>query len=102
MMKDTILEILKAMDIKNINKIVDKLNSDGVVSDEENYGISSHIIENWDEECTEYLLENGYKGRKLRSHGNYFDNYGAVYVLFNEEKHSYDTVMDYMDNLVKK
>lgn len=100
MENEKVIDILRGADKECIGKLVAKLNLDGIVSDEDDCLISSHMVEHWTIESTEYLRENEYKGGKLISHAKFFSAHGAVYVLFDENENTYDSATTYMDEHV--
>ena len=64
-----------------IGNIVEKLNVHGLVSDECGFGISSTMVEKWDDRCSQFLENCGYDGGRLAKTGKYIDGYGSVYVV---------------------
>jgi hypothetical protein len=96
------IEILKQWDKQTLNKLVKKLNSDYLVSDEDSIELSSIMIENWSDECDDYLQNSGYTGGKLNSHGEYFNNRGAIYVLFDETKITYESAAEYLNKVANR
>ncbi len=98
MLTDKAINILRSCEKDDIEKLINQLNIDGIVSDEDKCLISSYMVKNWDSRCTDYLTSHGYEGGCLRAHGKFFENHGAVYVLFDENKHAYRTANDYMNH----
>lgn len=59
------LEVLKSFSKNEIKYLVDFLNRNHWVSDEDNVGLSSVMMEKWTKECDKFLEENGYLGGTL-------------------------------------
>lgn len=98
---EKVIDILNRMESEEIQKLVGKLNSDGIVSDEDDSLLSSYMIEHWTSECDSFISQQGYTGSTLKIHGSFFQSHGAVYVLFDEELHSYESAKHYMVDHVK-
>ncbi|MDX3774011.1 hypothetical protein QE250_07800 [Chromatiaceae bacterium AAb-1] len=98
---EEVIDIMREAGKESIDKLVAKLNLDGIVSDEDGCLISSYMVERWTAESTEYLRDNEYKGGKLTMHAKFFSGHGAVYVLFDENEHTYDSATKYMDEYVE-
>jgi hypothetical protein len=94
------INILKEADSSFIQNLVAKLNSDGICSDEDSIGIASLNIEGWDDECTEFLKTNGFHGESLSNSGRFYEGHGAVYVIFDNDVHTYDSAEKYMKIIV--
>ena len=97
-----VLDILNDRDEMLISGLVDKLNKDGIVSDEDEFCLSSNLITKWDEDCDLFLKSKGYRGGKLLSHGDFYDLCGAVYVLFDKDCCDHKTALQYMNKIVEK
>lgn len=96
-----VIDILKDAHPESIKRLVHKLNTDGIVSDEDDCLLSSFMIECWRPECGAYLVEKGYVGSSLNKNGKFFPLHGAVYVLFDSGKHTDTTSLGYMTNHVE-
>lgn len=53
------LKVLRAIDSQTIKNLVNKLNTDGFVTDECDVGLLSTMIEKWDKSCEDYLKTEG-------------------------------------------
>ncbi|MCS6207945.1 hypothetical protein [Shewanella baltica] len=80
------------------NKVASQLNSSGIVSDADGFGLSSTWIEGWDEEFTEHLRAFGYTGGEINKVAKYFSS-GAFYALYNEKKATNSKAMAYIKKL---
>ncbi|MDP3269806.1 MAG: hypothetical protein Q8M40_12290 [Legionella sp.] len=78
-----ILEVLKKWDSQAIQSVISLLNSQGIVSDEDDTGLSSTMMENWSDECEQYLRSHGYIGGEIRVCGKFSNDHGAIYALYN-------------------
>ena len=94
---EKVINILQGTDSEAVKNLVNKLNFDGIVSDEDGCIVSSFMIEHWSEECDLYLYRNGYTGSRLVRYGKFFPSHGAVYVLFDGDRHSLETANKYMN-----
>ena len=95
-------EILKSWDSRTINQIIDLLNLNHIVSDEDCAGLSSTMIRHWADECDNYLRNAGYCGGKLQTAGKYFQNHGAIYVLYDESQISYEEASKYLNSVAER
>ncbi|GIU36321.1 hypothetical protein TUM3794_05300 [Shewanella colwelliana] len=77
------LDILKNLNVKLLNKLVSTLNTKGGFLDESEFKIESTALQNWDESCTSYLINNGYTGGALKLTAQYVNGRGNVYVLYD-------------------
>lgn len=76
------------------------MNSGGIVSDEDGFGLPSTWIEGWGGEFTEHLRNFGYVGGEINKVGEYFHNYGAaVYALYDKSSASHSKAMAYIKRL---
>lgn len=96
------VEILRNLDRATLDDLIGALNSDHMVSDEDNKGLSSVMIEGWSKDCEDYLRENGYSCGKLTTHGGYFPLHGAVYVVFDESQVSYGDASVYLSEVASR
>ncbi len=96
------IEILISWDDDLVHALVSQLNEIGVVSDEDDgvHGLSSTMIERWNIQCDQYLKENGYTGGCLQIGGDFFPGHGAIYVIYDEERHNLRSICKYMLSLV--
>jgi len=96
------IDILKEMDSSSILALINKLNLDGIFSDEdEGIYLVSPSMEKWCESCTDYLQRNGYNGGTLEVSGHFFPNHGAIYVIFDTTRHEHKSAREYMDKIVE-
>jgi hypothetical protein len=95
------LEILKDW---NNQKILDHfimiLNDERIILDDENdfRGISRRLLEKWNENCTEYIIEKGYNNTQstMSCLGFEVKNRGFVYALYDTEYLSKCEVENYI------
>lgn len=80
---ETLLEI----DAAELERVSDQLNETGLATDEDGLCLGSMLIEHWLERCTNLLRECGYTGGELKVTGKYFGHCGAIYVLYDTERH---------------
>lgn len=92
-------EVLYKMNGAAINSIIESLNKSGIVSDEDETGLHSVVIERWNEQCDAYLKERGYEGGPLRNCGKYVAGTGGVYAIYNPERVSYEEAIEYIESL---
>jgi len=79
-MMQTNIEWLDSLDPAVLDAIIRKLNADGRITDECGLGISSTVVEDWNDEDTDYLRTRGYTGGNLtRVTEDSLD--GTVYIL---------------------
>jgi hypothetical protein len=78
---------VKALQPSTLNAVAAKLNASGFVTDEDGLGFGSNIIEHWKLKCDQLLITAGYVGGKLESIGKHFSHCGAIYVLYDTNKH---------------
>lgn len=100
-MQEKVVNILRNSEPISLSNLIEKLNIDGIISDEDQMFLSSTMVENWTSDCDLFLVERGYMGSTLKIHGKFYPSHGAVYVLFDESRHTYDTANKYMDDHVK-
>lgn len=100
-MKVSAISVLESCELDVLSEIINFLNDKGIISDEDSPSFHSTVMKQWNDNSNKYLKEKGYNGSKLSVHGSFYDNHGAVYVLFDENKHNYKTAKAYMDNHVK-
>lgn len=84
-----------------IGNIVEKLNVHGLVSDECGFGISSTMVEKWDDRCSQFLENCGYDGGRLAKTGKYIDGYGSVYVVFDSDDHTPDSALKVIERQIE-
>ncbi|WP_339430492.1 hypothetical protein [Pseudomonas sp. EA_65y_Pfl2_P78] len=75
------LSWLKSLSNADIQTIVSILNTQGRVTDEYGTGISSTVVERWDESCTSYLRSHGYTGGELRRTVAKAEDGSIIYIL---------------------
>lgn len=97
----TTLQILQGWNSGSLSLVIDALNKKGVITDEESTGLSSYMIEHWNEACTEYLLIHGYAGGKIKTCAKYFPHLGAVYALYDEALLEFEEITGYLENKFK-
>lgn len=80
-------EALLGVDAAELERVVVHLNEAGFATDEGGLCLGSRLIEHWSERCTKLLRESGYTGGGLQVTGQHFDHCGAIYILFDAERH---------------
>ncbi len=96
------IDTLKKWDQSSLNGLISSLNTDHIVSDEDGIGLSSIMVEDWSEECDDYLRSRGYVGGEIQTHGAYFSHHGAVYVIYDEDHVTYEEASEYIVNIGDK
>lgn len=96
------IDVLKSWGSDNTHQLAVFMNHNHIISDEDDLGLSSMMIENWTEECDQYLKKYGYNGGKIKKTGKFFPNIGAVYVLFDENKITYEAAIVYLKTVSEK
>lgn len=96
------LEILKGWGKQEINSLVSLLNEYGMISDEEHTGLSSTMVERWSDECEVFLRNNGYVGGEISSSGKYFNESGAIYALYDTDKHDIESAHEHLVSIKTK
>lgn len=96
------IESLKSCERETLSNLIGTLNVNHIISDDDLKGLSSAMIENWSEECDEFLRDNGYTGEQLRPHGKYYSAHGAIYVVCDESKISYEEATEYIKDIVRR
>ncbi|GAB2199494.1 hypothetical protein [Sessilibacter sp. MAH4] len=94
--KMTTLEILEEWSRADLDRLITKLNENGIASDEDELGLSSTMLENWTVSCDAFLTGNGYKGNSLKTSGKYIQNLGAVYILYDIDVFTYEEAQNYL------
>ncbi|MEJ2610690.1 MAG: hypothetical protein P8179_11530 [Candidatus Thiodiazotropha sp.] len=92
------IDVLRNWGQDNVGKLVSILNRNGIVSDEDGLGLSSTMIEAWDEDCDAYLAENGYQGGTLETAAEFISDHGAVYVIYDSESITYEKAKKYIES----
>lgn len=88
-----VVGILEGWSPMQVQVLIEALETDGFISDEIQSGLSSSIIEHWDQECDDYLRSRGYGGGKIECYSQYSKFYGQIYVLFDPETISGESAM---------
>jgi len=102
MANEITLKILKTYNNIQINNLTHILNTEGYLSDESNKScLSSVMIENWNDKCTNYIRNFGYVGGKLSCYAKYFSTKGGIYLLFNTEKISLEEAKLILETIAK-
>lgn len=78
------------------------LEEHGLILDEHATFIGSVDIERNTEALDAFIRHHGYKGGHLQSAGKYFDDHGAVYAIYNSERHSRDSALEFIHKHVDK
>lgn len=100
-MFDNSVTILKSFDANRLACISHQLNTTGFANDEDSLELGSTLIEHWNDSCTRLLREHGYTGEELRAIGKYFPEKGAVYVLYDEGRHSLEDARQELERVGK-
>ncbi len=78
------LEILQEWrGTSDLNALVSTLNTSGIITDEDSTGLSSTMIEAWTADCEAFVRSCGYTGGTIGTVGNFFDEHGAIYALYD-------------------
>lgn len=85
-----------------LHEFITLLNQLGIVSDEDRKGLSSTMVENWHDACEAFIRTKGYVGGTISSCGQFFAEHGAVYVLYDEERHSYHEARRYLAEVANR
>lgn len=98
------LEVIKRAEKTDLQKIIVKLNEDGILLDDEDPSFSSSMLmKYWNSSCEKYLREKGYEGGSLLPIAKYFVGIGNLYALINTDKDgSHKIAISYLENLSKK
>lgn len=91
-----VLSTLQQWDTQETQKLVLALNSKSIVSDEDETGLSSTMVENWTDSCETFLRNNGYTGGEIKQCSKYFENHGAIYALYDSADLNYEKAVKYI------
>ena len=101
--KDILQEIIDGKHRELTENLVNALNGRGIISDvDKDVGASSVIVEHWSKACTEYLRNNGYEGGTLARAGNFYHNHGAIYILYDTQRFSYEEAIEHLEMLGRR
>jgi len=92
------LSTLRKTSSEILKKYVTALNDVGYITDETDM-ISSVMIENWNQDCTDFLKENNFFGEELLRYVKLFPNYGDVYALYDPNTIDYKTIKDKLNKM---
>ena len=81
---------------------ITQLNRTGIVSDEENFGLSSTMVEGWEISCDIFLMTNGYSGGRIKKCVRYFDTKGNISSVYNSERVTAVQAKKYIAKFVTK
>ncbi|MEE2604048.1 MAG: hypothetical protein VX595_13350 [Pseudomonadota bacterium] len=95
------LDILRSWEAELKIKLASALNARSYASDEDDYGLSSIMINNWNLECDDYLREYGYTGGEINNFGKYYNTHGAVYAIYDTENMTQPEITKIIDLHVK-
>jgi len=74
----------------------------GLILDEHATFISSGYIEGNHEKLEAHLRLHGYRGGRLDSAGKYFSDYGAVYAIYDTDRHTLESAIKFIEEHKKK
>ncbi|MGE4503497.1 MAG: hypothetical protein AB7D03_11540 [Thiomicrospira sp.] len=97
-----VIDVLNRVDKNALKHLIETFNNQGFIIDDGETFVSSTIIEEWSDECTGELILKGFKGGCLIKYGDYFEHYGAIYCLYDEEKFDLDTVKDLLEKIASQ
>lgn len=101
MKRERAIDILKEWNKETTNYLVEILNTRSIVTDEDETEVSSNMIESWSTECDDFLRKHGYVGSLLATAGDYFDDYGAVYAVYDTDQTTYEEVKQYLKKVTQ-
>lgn len=84
------LRTLEEIDDAEIMRVAHQLNATGFATDEDGLCLSAELVEHWAFCCTDLLRLHGYDGGPLRALGQYFPRRGAIYLLYDSQRHTHD------------
>lgn len=98
------LELLESSDHERIQLLVNLLSRDGegIVSDEDDGGLTSTMIENWTDDCEKFLRTQGYTGGEIRTCGKFFSEHGAIYALYNTSLIEFEEAYKYLESVSQR
>jgi hypothetical protein len=97
-----ILKILENWAPQHVQSLVSSLNTDGIVSDQEDDGLSSTMIEGWTGECEQFIRSKGYTGGKVAICGDFFPGYGAIYALYDTSLMTREEALKYVKSVSER
>jgi hypothetical protein len=95
-------EALSGIGPSDLARVVYQLNSTGFVTDEDGLCLGSALIEYWSRRCTELIREHGYEGGELVVRGKFFSAVGAIYVLYDEARHTGTEAADELERVAER
>ena len=91
-----VLEILEHWETGELLALISALNIQGIISDEDDTGLSSTMVESWKDDCEAFLRKKGYSGGKIERCSKFFDKHGAIYALYDENSYSYEEALKHL------
>jgi hypothetical protein len=84
------LGAVKELDANLLKLLASHLNAVGYVTDEDEFLLGAALVEHWSEGCTDHLRFFGFDGSSLICIGQFFEGHGAIYLLYDPSKLSYE------------
>ncbi len=94
-------EALSEIAPAKLTRVAGQLNQTGFVSDEDALCLGSMLIEHWSNKCSDLIRGYGYGGGGLAVRGAFFSAVGAVYILYDQSRHSGEDAADELRRLAK-
>lgn len=94
-------EALSEIDPTELIRVAARLNQSGFVSDEDGLCLGSMLIEHWSSRCSDLIRGYGYGGGKLAVRGAFFSAVGAIYILYDETRHSGEDAAEELRRVAK-
>ncbi|HIH7329644.1 TPA: hypothetical protein ACYRK3_000078 [Stenotrophomonas maltophilia] len=94
-------EALSEIASVELARLADQLNQTGFVSDEDGLCLGSMLIEHWSNRCSDLIRGYGYEGGVLAVRGAFFSAVGAIYVLYDQKRHSGEDAADELRRVAK-
>lgn len=94
---DALSEITPA----ELTQVASQLNQTGFVSDEDGLCLGSVLIEHWSNRCSDLIRGYGYGGGELAVRGAFFSEVGAIYILYDQKRHSGEDAADELRRVAK-
>lgn len=92
------IEVLRQWQLNGtLNAMIARLNSRGILSDEDHLGVSAGMARGWDAACESFIRGHGYVGGKIGRVARFFENSGNIHALYDMDAVSAEEVNAYLE-----
>lgn len=85
-----------------LGRVIEQLNRTGFVTDEDGLCLGAALIEYWSGECTALIRGCGYDGGELMVRGQFFNEVGAIYVLYDATRHAGEEAAEELQRVAER